>query len=134
MSDEINLNKMTIYELVNFVDKQSVKIKLENGITGYFALFLKIASKDLGEKLKDWIDWYVGSVDSLNKAKIVEVDEKMLDFIKSDEYQKILAESEPQASLIDELNQINNETPFDVSGNRYNIPPSDVDKETDSEE
>lgn len=106
MANELSLNELTLYDLYNVIDKQQVKIRLEQSITSFFATFLITADKELGQRLKEWIDWYSKAVETLDKVKILEVDQKMVNFLRSDEFQKILNETEPLASIQDELQRI----------------------------
>lgn len=104
---EFSFNQMTIYDLVNFIDKTSTKIKVENGITEFFALFLKLGTRNLADTMIAWINWYVDVfIPNLEEAKVIEVDEKMLNFIKSPEFQKVINETEPLMSIQDELKEI----------------------------
>ena len=106
MAEELNFNQMSIYDLINFVDKQATRIKLEHGITSFFAMFLKVPTEEMGISMKTWVDWFVHAAKTIDNTKIIEVDEKMLNFIKSDAFQQILHETEPLATLTDELNQM----------------------------
>lgn len=106
---EKTLNQLTMYDLFNFIDKESTKIDLERGSIKMFAMFLRFPSPLLADRIKTWMDWYVGFNEDLPKVKIIEVDKKLMDFIKSPEFQKIINSTEPIMSLQDELNAINKE-------------------------